>query len=413
MEERGEAEGLLGLRLVVVRHGVLGEEHREHVPGGLQPVRHALLGERGGDQAGDLGGDPVDGRVDLVGAAPQLGQAGRGGDRVPGERAGLVDRAGRGEVGHHVGAAAEGRRREAAAHDLAEGQQVGRPALVRGLQAVPARLRHAEAGHHLVGDEQRAVLPAEPGQAAVEAGQRRDDAHVAGRGLGDHAGDLAGVGPEGRLDGGEVVVRQHDGVAGLGAGDARGVRQAEGGEAGTGGGQQRVHVAVVAAGELHDLGPAGEAPGQPDRRHGGLGAGGDQADLLDRGDPGDDLLGQLDLALPGRAEGGAAGDRFPYRVQDGGVRVAEDHRTPRADQVDVLAAVGVGQVGAGSGHHEARRTADGAEGAHRGVHAAGRDDRGTIEERLGLGCFVGVAHGRHGLKSCPSPLHVGPHHLER
>jgi hypothetical protein len=52
--------------------------------------------------------------------------------------------------------------------------------------------------------------------------------------------------------------------------------QAERDDAGAGAGQQRVDVAVVAAGELHDLAAAGEAARQPDRAHRRLGAGVDQ-----------------------------------------------------------------------------------------------------------------------------------------
>ena len=55
------------------------------------------------------------------------------------------------------------------------------------------------------------------------------------------------------LDRGHVVVRQHDRLAGLGAGDAGRVGQGERGDAGAGRGEQRVDVTVVAAGELHDL----------------------------------------------------------------------------------------------------------------------------------------------------------------
>ena len=68
---------------------------------------------------------PVDVGVDLRGGQPQGGQPGRGRDRVARQRAGLVDPADRGEVLHQLGPAAERRRREAAAHHLAEGHQVG------------------------------------------------------------------------------------------------------------------------------------------------------------------------------------------------------------------------------------------------------------------------------------------------
>ena len=227
-------------------------------------------------------------------------------------------------------------------------------------------------------------------QPGVEARQRRHHAHVARRRLGDHTGDLAGVrgerGPH-RL---QVVVRQHDRVAGLRARHSRGVRQPEGRHPGTGRGQQRVHMAVVAAGELDHLGAAGEPAGQPDRRHGRLGAGGHQPHLLDRLDPGHDLLGERDLALAGRTEGRTAGDGRLHGRDHLGVRVAEDHRPPRAHEVDVLATVGIGEVRTGTGHHEPGRTAHGAEGAHRRVHAAGRHDGRAVEERLrNWGCRTG------------------------
>src|SRR5204863_474031 len=83
----------------------------------------------------------------------------RGGrDRVPRQGSGLVDRADRSEVGHHVGAAAEGRGRETAAHHLPERHQVGRPALCGPVEAPLPRRRYPEAGHHLVAHERRATI---------------------------------------------------------------------------------------------------------------------------------------------------------------------------------------------------------------------------------------------------------------
>ena len=157
---------------------------------------------------------------------------------------------------------------------------------------------------------------------------------------------------------------------------------------GAGGGEQRVHVAVVAAGELHDLGAAGEAAGEPDRGHGRLGTAGHQPHLLDGLDPGHDLLGERDLALAGRTEGGAAGDGGLHGRDDARVGVPEDHRPPRADEVDILAPVGIGEVRTGTGHHEPGRTAHGAEGAHGRVHAAGRHEGRAVEKRLRNWGFV-------------------------
>ena len=111
-------------------------------------------------QRAELCGGRVDVRVDVVVAWPQRREAGRGRDRVPGQRARLVDRADGRELGHDVGAAAERRGREAAADDLAERHQVG----AHAVEAEPAGAADAEAGHHLVADEQRAVVAAQLGQ---------------------------------------------------------------------------------------------------------------------------------------------------------------------------------------------------------------------------------------------------------
>jgi hypothetical protein len=60
--------------------------------------------------------------------------------------------------------------------------------------------------------------------------------------------------------------------------------------------------------------------------------------------------------------------------------MAEDHRPPGADVVDVALAVGVGHVGAGCGLEEHRRAADAAEGAHRRVDATRDVALGGVEE---------------------------------
>ena len=140
---------------------------------------------------------------------------------------------------------------------------------------------------------------------------------------------------------------------------------------------------------------AGEPPGEPDGAHRGLGAAADQPDLLHGVDPLDDLLGERDLALTGRTEGGAARDGVVDRCDDLGVGVPEDHGTPGADEVDVLPSVGVGQIRTVAGHHEPGRTAHGAEGTHRGVHATGCDGGRTVEQRLRLGCFVWIWQFAH------------------
>ncbi len=188
-------------------------------------------------------------------------------------------------------------------------------------------------------------VAAQLGQPGVEARRGRDHAHVAGGRLGDDAGDLLAVLA---ANASATAARSLYGSTIVSAAAAP-VTPGESGRPnvatpGAGRGQQRVDVTVVAAGELDDLGPAGEAAGQPDRRHGRLGAGLTPAGPARPGDPGDDLLGQLDLALGRRAEDVPRDDRGPHRVDHRRVRVPEDQRTPGADQVDVVAAVGVDDV---------------------------------------------------------------------
>ena len=65
------------------------------------------------------------------------------------------------------------------------------------------------------------------GEEPVEPRVRRDHAHVAGRGLGDQAGDPVAVLGERGLDRGPVVVGQHEGERRRRRGHARGARTAK------------------------------------------------------------------------------------------------------------------------------------------------------------------------------------------
>ncbi len=289
--------------------------------------------------------------------------AGGHGHRIPGEGAGLVHGAERGQVVHDLGGAAQGGRGHAAADHLAEAPDVRGPALGLSGQAPAARGGGAEAGEHLVPDQQRAVAAGDLAQERVEALGGLHDAHVAGHGLRDERGDALAVLGEHGLDGGAVVVVHHEGLGGGGLGDARGAGQGGGRHARAGRGQQAVRVAVVAAGELHDQVAAGHAAGQAQGRHGGLGAGGHEAHALDR-DLGGDQLGQRGLLQRGGAEAEAAVHGGVHGLDDLGVLVAQQHGAPRADQVHVLVALDVGQVRAACAGHEPGRAAHRAEGAH-------------------------------------------------
>ena len=112
---------------------------------------------------------------------------------------------------------------------------------------------------------------------------------------------------------------------------------------------------VIAAGELHDARATGDA---------------------------------ADLVLAGGAIGEAAPGRFGDRAQHLRMSVPDDHRTPGADQIDILPAVGVGEIGARGRDDEARGPPDATEGPDRQVRGddsaaqptAGDDGAGALEE---------------------------------
>src|ERR1044071_453728 len=100
-------------------------------------------------------------------------------------------------------------------------------------------------------------------------------------------------------------------------------------------------MAVIAAFELHDLVAAGVAARQANRAHGRFGAGADHADQLDRRHHFADAWREPGLDLRRRAERQTECGALLNRAHDRLVGMAEDHRTPRPDVVDVAAA-GVG-----------------------------------------------------------------------
>ena len=345
-------------------------------------MRHTGIRQRLGEQPGQSVGVGVQRGVDRVVGGPQRCQPGGHRHRVTRQSAGLIHRPQRRQPLHHLGSPAERGGRQSAAHHLAEGEQVSGDRI----DSVPTTSADPEPRHHLVDDQQRAVLGGDRAQRRVVAGRRRDDSHVAGAGFGDHRGDLVAEPGECLPHGVDVVVGQHNCVGRGGAGDPGRGRQTQRRHPRTRVGEQRVHMAVVAAGELDDLGPAGEPAGQPDRAHGGLGAGVDQPYPLDGRHPPDDLGGQLALRRRRRPERQAGGGGFGDGVDNGRVRVAQDHRAPRADQVDVAVAVGVGQPAPARLGDEARSAAHRGERADRGVHPAGNDRAGVLEQ-LG-GCLL-------------------------
>ena len=105
-------------------------------------------------------------------------------------------------------------------------------------------------------------------------------------------------------------------------------------------------------------------------------------DFLHGGNELADFFGDDDFGFRGRTEGDAAFDGFLDGGDDLVVVVAEDHRTPGADVVDVGLAFGVPHVGALGAFNEARGAAHGTEGSDGRVDAAGNDLLSAVEEFL-------------------------------
>ena len=308
---------------------------------------------------------------------PQDDESGGGRQRVPGERARLVHRPGRRELVHDVRAPAEGREREASTGDLPEHGEVR----LDPVELLRPAARDAEAGDHLVEDEEGAGSVAQGPERFEEPRRGRDDAHVPRDRLDDHRRETLAVALDRGGSGVDVVVGGDDRVAGRAARHAWAGRQPEGGEAGAGLGEQRVGVAVVAARELEDAVAVGRAAREPDRAHRGLRAGRDQPHLLHRRHRVHDLLGEVHLPLGRRAEGRPVCGRLLHGLDDLGVGVAEDERPPRHDPVDVAAALGVLDVGAFAAPREERLAGrDGIPRTHRRVDAARNERPGAPEE---------------------------------
>ena len=193
----------------------------------------------------------------------------------------------------------------------------------------------------------------------------------------------------------EVVVGQREGEAGDLLGDAGGAGNAEGGDAGAGFDEKAVRMAVIAAFEFDDDFAAGGGAGQADGRHGGLGAGADEAHLLDGGVAGDDALGEVGFRGRGRSKAGGVARGALDGFDDGRKGMAQNHRSPGAEVVDVAVAVGIGEPGALGGGDEGRCAADGAKGPHGRVDAAGEVALGALLEGLGAGVCRCRGRGTH------------------
>jgi len=249
---------------------------------------------------------------------------------------------------HHLAPAADAARAGVAARDaLAEQRQVRRHAEER-LRATESE---PEPGHHLVVHQQRAELVAQLPNAPLVLGRRRPRAALRPDRLHQH-GRRAAVGRVG-----DQRVAQHVLVAGEHLGGPRvRARRHPGRLQRTRAGQphpddQLVAPAVVAAADLHHVRVAGERPRRADRRHRAFRAGAEHPEQLHRRHQVADQFGELQLVRVGHPGRGAAlGEHLRHGFQHHGVVRAEHRRAARLEQVGVLVAIGVPQVGAGAAH---------------------------------------------------------------
>ncbi len=135
-----------------------------------------------------------------------------------------------------------------------------------------------------------------------------------------------------------------------------------------------------------------------DSRHGRLRARTDEAHLLDRGIARDDSFGQVGFGR-GRSAKARRLARGPLDGLDHGRKgVAQDHRSPGAEVVDVAIAVRIGQVRALRAVDKRRSPTHRAKRPNRRVDAAGEKALGALLQGLGTGVCGGGRLGTHGVQ---------------
>ena len=154
---------------------------------------------------------------------------------------------------------------------------------------------------------------------------------------------------------------------------------------------------VITAFELEDLVAPGVAARQPDRAHRCLGPGTDHADELQRGHQFAQSPCHLRFDQGRRTVAEAPVHGGMYRAQHLGMGVAENHRTPGADVIDIGATSGVVDVGACRARNEQRIAADPTERSDRRVDAA-RNVLLGFQKSI-VGCIHDVDSSGRGLYS--------------
>ena len=141
---------------------------------------------------------------------------------------------------------------------------------------------------------------------------------------------------------------------------------------------------VIAAIEFdHRVPPCGTSS-QAQGRHARLGARIDHAHHLQGGDDVAQQLRHLDLEIGGSAKAGAAFENATQGIGDHGRSMAQDHGTPGSYVVDILLAVGIGNVSTAGIANEKWVTPHGPEGANGAVYTTRDHLNGTLVVVAGL-----------------------------
>ena len=361
---------------------------REEVTGVLDGVVHTGGVERLGQSLLQLGAAGIQVRVNGGISQGQGRNTRRDGQRVTRESTSLVDRADRRQVLHDLTLTRQRRDGHTATNDLAERENIGNPAAILGSRVTPVTSRrHTETGQHLIKNHERTVRVRNLVQATVETGLGGDNTHVAGRRLSNNRGNLTLVVRERLTHSVQVVIGQNDGLRGGCGSHASRTRQCQGSHTRTSLREQRIHVTVVAARELNNLVATSHTTRQTNRSHGRLSTGRHHTHLINsarnrRVNTVDHQLSQLSLRRARRTEGQAALSRLLNSLNHLRMRVTQNRRTPRADQVNVLVAVRIVQVRALSLRRKRRSATHRIEGAHRGIHTTGNHRARTLEKLL-------------------------------
>src|SRR5262249_42048583 len=142
-------------------------------------------------------------------------------------------------------------------------------------------------------------------------------------------------------------------------------------------------MSVIAAAEFDDVVAPGDTASKSDGAHGGFGAARAEADFFQPRDGAIDERGELDFQFVGYAKAGSALRLVGDRLGDVGIGVAEQHRTPRADVVEILVAVDVEKILALAAIDHQWIGGNGAERSDRAVDAADENFFGASEQFAG------------------------------